>query len=168
MLDETGGQHFKKVGKLTGTEIIYKKEMEASVTRFLTPEAREDAMKVAKEIWIKSMRLLGGKDEDARRDLEDEPLFLQSKKKLENTYFRGADLGIDRYHFEYDGKVITHSRQELYIFYLDHVLKITRNITIGLRTEEHEANRDELMKLLDVVKNSTQFKQETIVRLTET
>ncbi|MDO8620885.1 MAG: hypothetical protein Q7R31_01250 [Candidatus Levybacteria bacterium] len=170
MSDERVGQHLKNVDKLTGTKSIYRKEMEAPVTRFLTPEAREDAMKVAKEIWIKSMRLLGDKDKDVRRDFKDEPLFLEGKKKLENTWFRGADLGIDRYHFKYDGKVITHSRQELYIFYLDHVVKITRNMQYinegknsrGLTIEEHEANRDELINLLDVVQNSTQFKQEVI------
>ena len=166
MPDEAGELLRKAEEMLTDAKHGLRREMEAPIAR-LTPEAREDAIKVAKEIWVESMRLLGGKDENVRRDSNGDALILESKKKLDNTIFEGADLGINRYHYEYENNV-TYYKHELYTFYPDHVLKTTRNSSRhnegkklaprGLATEKHEANRDELRELLEVVKNSTQFK----------
>ena len=77
---------------------------------------------------------------------------------------------ITRFQYEYEGG-ITYSRDELYHFYPDHVLKTTRNSAYakekgfyverqpkGLATEKHEANRDELNDLLEVTRKSTEFK----------
>jgi hypothetical protein len=167
MSDEAGKNYLRKAKEaLADKKDSYRKEMEAPIV-YLNPEAHEDALKAAKEVWIESMRLLKGEDENVRRDSNDHALILQSKKKLENTIFEGADLGIDRYHFEYEGDV-THTQQEFYAFYLDRVIKTTRNhsdtedgkrfVPGGAAIEKHEASRGELKDLLEVVRNSTQFK----------
>jgi hypothetical protein len=167
MQDESGESLLKKTREMFAhVQNAYIREEELPVTR-LTPEAREDSMKVAKEIWIESMKLLAGKDENVRRDSNNHALILKGKKGLEDTMFKGADLVVDRYHFEYEGD-ITHTKQEHYAFYLDNVLKTTRNSADteegkifppkGSAVEKHEANRDELAELLEVVKSSTQFK----------
>jgi FtsZ-binding cell division protein ZapB len=46
---------------LTNAKAAHRRELETLITQPLTPEAREDAMKVTKEIWQESMRLLNGK-----------------------------------------------------------------------------------------------------------
>lgn len=137
-----------------------------SAERHLRGEFDEDPMTVAGKVRADAMKLLDGKDENVRRDLSDRALILEGKKKLENTIFEGADLSIGRYRHSY-GSGVTYSRQELYVFYPDHVLKITRDsVSNGERerylerlgTGEYKVGRDELKLLLEVVKASTQFK----------
>ena len=55
-----------------------RREMEAPITP-LAPEAREDAQKVSRELWVEGMKLLGGKDKNVRRDSQDRALIINGK-----------------------------------------------------------------------------------------
>lgn len=134
---------------------------------YLTPEAREDAQKVAKQVWIEGMKLLAGKDKSVRLDPQGNPLIIEGKKWIGGAIFEGADLQISRYSHQHSGE-LTHTHSELYHFYPNCVLKTTDNQSTiltksgrmaggapkELTTEKHEANRDELTELLEATRKS--------------
>lgn len=166
MADEAGELPRRIKEVLRDRDNDHRAEMETPITP-LTPEAREDAQKVARELWTEGMELLGKEDESIRRDLQHNALIIRGKAIIDKTNFKGADLSIERHAFLYN-KGVTNSRSELYFFYPDHVLKITRNRSDtgkggkrlsprGLTTQKHEANRDELTELLEATTNSTKF-----------
>lgn len=172
MVDKSEGEILRKAeDKLLEAKNSIRRTAETPLTQTLTPEAREDASKVAKNVWVESMKLLGDKDSTVRADPANTKcnLTINSKSTVEKTMFRGADLGISRYSYEYDTKNrIQYITQELWHFYPDHVQKTIRHKTQtfegetlaprGLAIEKIEADRDELTSLLADVKSSVEFK----------
>lgn len=172
MEEGSGEGLLKKAKQLELTaRMMMERELETPVTQPLTPEAREDAMKVGKEVWTESMRLLGDKDEVVRVDPQGIKgnLIIAGKRAVDKTIFRGADLGISRYTFEYHPEAQSRdSTQELWHFYPDHVLKTIRHESEaysgeplppkGLATKKVEADRDDLSALLSDIKGSAEFK----------
>lgn len=157
--------------KLLEAKNAVRKIQETPLTQALTPEAREDATKVAREVWVASMKLLGDKDYVVRADPTKVKgnLTIYSKNSVEQTTFAGADLGMSRYSYDNDtANQIQYITQELWHFYPDHVQKTIRHHTQtfdgetlaprGLAIEKIETNRDELANLLADIKSSIQFK----------
>jgi len=147
-----------------------RRETETPMTQVLSPEAREDAQKVAKEVVAETDKLLERKDEVIRADPEHIKgnLMIAGKNAVDRTIFQGASLGISRYTFDYHPD--TQSRnttQELWHFYPDHVMKTIRHSSEtyagvrlapkGLATEKIEANKDELQVLLNDIKTSVPY-----------
>ena len=168
MLDERGELLKKAKDLLQQSKFSLARELDAPVIR-LTPEAREDAQEVAREVWKEGMRLLEGKDESVRRDAQDNAFIISGKSHIDETIFNGADLLFERYFYTYDVEAqAIHRHIELYHFYPGHVLKTTRNssatykgeqlVPRGLATEKHEVNRDELGELLRTLRTSKKFK----------
>lgn len=166
------GEEFLRHAKATHQDAmnLLRRETEIPMTTVLSPEAREDAMKVAKDVWIESMKLLGDKDKVIRSDptKAKNNLIIEGKRKMDATIFKGADLGMTRYSFEYDGDA-QHSTQELWHFYPDHVQKTIRHSSQksdtgeflpprGLATEKVEADKEELSSLLQDIRSSVEFK----------
>ena len=159
--------------KMHGVEMS-KQEQETPVSILLSPEAREDAQKVAKDVISESRKLLAGKDQVVRTgsDATKGNLIIEDKNPMEGTVFEGSELGISRYTFEYHPDSQTRDvKQELWNFYPDRVVKTIRHesetyagdpiATKGLTTEKVEAGRDELTTLLGDIKTSSELKDET-------
>jgi hypothetical protein len=151
-----------------------KQEQETPVSNLLTPEARADAQKVAKDVISESRKLLAGKDQAVRTgsDAAKGNFIIEGRNTMEGTVFEGSELGISRYTFEYHPDSQTRDvKQELWNFYPDRVVKTIRHesetysgdpiATKGLTTEKLEADKDELTALLGDIKSSSELKDET-------
>lgn len=94
----------------------------------LTPEQREEALKVALEFVTEANQLLGDEDKIIRTDPQGRNISLAGKKHIREviTAFRGADLVAHYYTHEYAGST-TYSRQHLYAFYPNRVDLHIRN-----------------------------------------
>lgn len=174
-MDETGEGMLKKAQEmLLNAKNSSRRETETPMTQALSPEAREDALKVAEEIRAEANKLLRDQEKVVRVDPNKIKgnLIISGKALTDKTIFQGADLGMSRYTFDYHPETQSQDiTQELWHFYPDHVLKTVRHSSEtysgqqlkpkGLATEKTEADRDDLQTLLGDIKTSAPFVPQT-------
>lgn len=170
-MDETSGEdHLEKSKEmLLAAKNAIRLETETPMTQVLSPEAREDALKVAEQIKTKAAELLAEKDRVIRVDPTKAKgnIEIMSKKGLEGTIFEGAELGASRYTFKNHPDGSQDSIQELWHLFPDHAMKTIRNESEsgsgrvlapkGLAIEKIEADRDELGALLADIEASAPY-----------
>lgn len=127
----------------------------------LTPEPRERALEVAKEIIAEGNRLLKFKDHVARIDPKGRALIIDGKKHTEKvaTAFKGAELLVSTHEHRHVGGG-TYSTQDLYVFYPDRVENHKRNSASEPSEIIREANAEDLNVLLRNIKGSQPRKSE--------
>lgn len=157
------GQHMNNQDRL---------EAETPITA-LSPEAHEDAMKIAPKVWVKAMSLMGDKDYYSVTSQQGKHLLAMHKgRQLDNyPHLQNTDLRMSR-DIKTAGDGVDHIQHEIYEFTPEFVLrKILRrtekqkplsldllkkpNYELdeilppkGRKLEKEEANRDQLEELL--------------------
>ncbi|OGH20457.1 MAG: hypothetical protein A3D74_00245 [Candidatus Levybacteria bacterium RIFCSPHIGHO2_02_FULL_37_13] len=149
--------------------LIFPFEPEDRSQEPLTPEEREKALQMAKQVVGEGNKILGDKDSIARKDPKGRFLEIDGKKHIDEivTAFRGAELLVSIHEHLYEGDT-TYSKQDLYVFYQDRIQNrisyskrrwesgMHGSVSIILPGHEivREANEQDLIELIQSIRSS--------------